>query len=74
MSRAIDQAFNDGRLAFRAGTQMEQCPRRGRLQRAAWLRGFEEERARATAEKATPEQREEARRVAGKLRDFLQTL
>jgi hypothetical protein len=62
------QCIADGRLAFRHGVPIERNPRRGAAQRAAWLRGWEYERGLATGEKATPEQREESRRVAADLK------
>lgn len=63
------QAFNDGKLAFRTHGQMSRCTRRpGSPMRLAWMKGFEEERARARQEKATPEEIAEGARVIAKLK------
>ncbi len=74
MSTREKQAWNDGRVAFREGKQADKCPRRAGAQRRAWLNGYEHERRIALAERATPEQRQEAARVAQMLRDFAKTL
>lgn len=60
----------DGRLAFREKVEMEQCPRRGAAQRAAWLRGFEHEQKLAASVKATAAQRAESRNVISRLKDW----
>lgn len=69
-----EQAYNDGRLAFREGKSFAECGRRSAEQRAAWQRGFEFERGLATAEKASPAQLDEARRVVGKLKEWAKML
>ncbi len=68
------QCFNDGRLAFRERVAIDRCPRRGSLQRAAWLRGFEHEKRRGTAEQSTPEKLAESAKVIARLKDFANTL
>lgn len=70
MSTRENQAYNDGRLAFRDKVPVEKNPRRGVAQRAAWMRGFEHERRLELAEKITPAERAEAVSVAGRLGDW----
>lgn len=67
-AREESQCFNDGRLAFRRGVEIGANPRRGSAQRAAWRRGYEQERGMAAGETATPAERQEARRVVGNLK------
>ncbi len=70
MNRREEQAFNDGRNAFRAGKTFVGSSRRSISQRAAWQRGFEHERRLDTAAKVTDGQREEAERTVARLKDW----
>lgn len=69
-----EQAFNDGRNAYRAGHDIGTNPRRSKEQRAAWRRGFEHERRLDLAEAITPEMRAEAESVVKRLREFAESL
>lgn len=73
-ARREEQAFNDGRLAYRYGKGMESCGRRSAEQRAKWLEGYEHERRLDRAAEATDEQRAEAASVLQRLKDFAATL
>jgi ribosome modulation factor len=74
MTRREDQAFNDGKNACRTGAKPESCTRRNPEQRAAWLRGFEEQRRFQTAAQATDEQRDESRRVIDRLKAYMSAI
>lgn len=67
-----EQAFNDGRMAFRAGRQCDGGARRSKEQRAAWRAGYEHERRLDLAATLTDEQRAEAKSVLARLRESLQ--
>ncbi len=69
-----EQAYNDGRMAYRERGDVAACPRRSGPQRAAWMRGFERERQMDRGTKATPEQRQESSEVIKRLRDFVEGL
>lgn len=72
--RREEQAWNDGRLAYRYGHDVASCTRKNPAQRAKWLEGFEHERRLDVAAKATPEQRAEANDVARRLKEWAKTL
>lgn len=72
--RTEEQCFNDGRMAFREHVEIDHCPRRGRLQRSAFLRGFEHEKRLAPAAKSTPEKLAESAAVIARLKEFAKTL
>lgn len=74
MTRREEQAFNDGRLAYRAGRDLTSCSRKAGPQRAKWLEGYEHERRLDIAAGATDEQRAEAASVAQRLKEWAQTL
>ena len=63
-----EQAFNDGRVAFREGRASDGGTRRSKDQRAAWRRGYEHEARLDLAAKTTPERLAESRAVVGKLK------
>lgn len=67
MNREEQQAYNDGRCAFRDGRK---CSRRSVEQRAAWQAGYEHERRLNVAETATDEQRVDAATAVAKLKAF----
>jgi len=62
-----EQAWNDGRLAFRQGVPWERCPRRNGVFRAAWYAGFEHERGRDARLKIDPLKLLASERVARRL-------
>lgn len=70
MTRREEQAFNDGKVAFAQGASIDSNPRRSPEQREAWRNGYEDERRRRLAAIATPAQREEARSVVQRLKDW----
>jgi hypothetical protein len=67
-----EQAFNDGRMAFRERKRLEDNHRRNPQQRQAWIAGFEHERRIDLGTKVTPEERATTERVASKLKDWAQ--
>ncbi len=73
-ARREEQAYNDGRLAFAHGHDATACARRSPEQRAAWLRGWEAERAQRRVREATPEEIEASRERVRKLKEWAQTL
>lgn len=74
MTRREEQAYNDGKMAFADGRPLSFCSRRSPDQRAAWLKGFEDERRLRASMAATPEQLAEARAALGKLKDWAKSL
>ncbi len=66
-----EQAFNDGRMAYREGRECNGGSRRSPEQRAAWTEGFEHERRIDLGETATDAQRAEAQSVLAKLKASL---
>lgn len=74
MTRREEQAFNDGRNAYRAGHDLTSCSRKSTNQRVAWLEGYEHERRLDVAAQATDAQRTEAATVAKRLKDWAETL
>jgi ribosome modulation factor len=74
MNRREEQAFNDGKNACREGASTESCTRRNPEQRAAWMRGFEEQRRWKTSQQASDAQRAESRRVLSALKDAVRAI
>lgn len=73
-ARREEQAFNDGRNAYRERKDIGTNPRKSPDQRTAWRNGYEHERRLDLAEAVTPEQREEAATVAKRLKDWAKEL
>ena len=71
MTRREEQAYNDGRLAFRAGKGFGQYTRRSLPQRDAWRQGYEHERRLDLADKITPAQEQEALRTVARLKAWV---
>lgn len=67
-----EQAFNDGRMAYREGRECNGGSRRSPDQRAAWLEGYEHERRLDRSAAATEAQRTEAASVLARLKQSLQ--
>lgn len=74
MSTRAKQAFNDGRLAFRDGTDIGRNPRKSPAQRQAWRSGFEDEQRRSVVERSTPEQLAKARGFLTQLKEAVAKL
>lgn len=68
MTRREEQAYNDGRNAYRAGHDLTACTRKATDQRARWREGYEYERRLDAAAKATPEELEKSRSLARDLK------
>jgi hypothetical protein len=73
-TRREQQAWNDGRNAYRQGHDIGTNPRKSPEQRTAWRNGYEHERRLDLAEEVTPERREEAAAVAKRLKEWAQKL
>ncbi len=71
MKRREEQAYTDGRNAYRAGVDFDVCTRRSPEQRKHWRAGYEHERRLDTAEKATPEQITESESAIEHLRSLI---
>lgn len=74
MSTRENQAFNDGKMAFRDGLEFHHNPRRSVAQRCAWAEGFEDERRRDLCDKITPKERAESVVTAAKLKEWVRQM
>jgi ribosome modulation factor len=74
MTKREDQAYNDGRNAYRAGVEFDVCPRRAADQRRQWRAGFEHERKLDTADKLTDEEITQSAEAIEHLRSLIMHL
>lgn len=72
MSRQEQQAWNDGRIAYRQGVMV--CPRKSPEMRKAWRDGWDHEQRLNVAEKATEAQLAEGRSVLARLKEAVSNL